>query len=139
MRLRIMAATLLIAAVEVAAVNAGEARLACPKPGKGDETAESLASALFDQGEAAFKKRRYNKALNRFVCSLRLSGHINTVYNIAQVIPYIKRKKRALSLLRGHVEAQDDSWTIKELKKIIIRLEQDLKLSPSWDPASVLH
>ena len=111
----------------------------CSEVSGDEQTPEELAGDLFEEGETAFKKRRYKKALAKFMCSLRLVDHINTVYNIAQVIPFLKNKRKTLKMLHTYVSEHDDSWTSKEVKKIIIKLEQKLKRKPSWDPETILH
>ena len=110
----------------------------CPKL-KEDVSPVEAAGKLFSVAEAAFKKKRYKKALQSFMCSLELAGHINTVFNIAQVIPLVKNKRRSLKWLHKYVEEHEDNWTTRELKKIIIKLEEMMKRDPSWDPETVLH
>ncbi len=110
----------------------------CPKVSE-SEVPEETAGKLFAQGEEAFKKRRFKKALSRFMCSLEIVEHINTVFNIAQVIPFVKNRRTSLRWLHHYVANHEDNWTTRELKKVIIKLEVKMKRKPSWDPDTLLH
>lgn len=117
---------------------AQKAKLRCPKI-TNDAQTETVAGQLFAAGEKAFKKKRYKRALNRFMCSLQLTAHINTVFNIAQVVPLVRNKRVSLMWLHKYVDKHDDNWTTRELKKVIIKLEKIMKRKPSWDPDTLLH
>ena len=118
---------------------ASEAATKCPVLLKEGQTQSEAASELFDEGTAAFKKKHYKKSFRKFMCSLLLADHINTVFNIAQVVPFLKNKRKSLKVLHKYVAEHDDNWTTKEMKKIIITIEKQLKRRPSWEPSTVLH
>ena len=118
--------------------SAQKVKLRCPEVAEND-VPEEVAGKLFSEGETAFKKKRYKKALTKFMCSLQIIDHINTVFNIAQVIPLVKNRRQSLEWLHKYVAEHEDSWTTRELKKVIIKLETMMNRKPTWDPESVLH
>jgi hypothetical protein len=137
MRWSVIGIVLLMLSIPIT-TSAEKPKLRCPKITETD-VPEDMAGKLFSEGEAAFKKKRYKKALTKFMCSLQIIDHINTVFNIAQVIPLVRDRRQSLEWLHKYVKEHEDSWTTRELKKVIIKLETMMNRKPSWDPESVLH
>jgi hypothetical protein len=105
---------------------AEETKTTCPQRPASKAIARDLAGDYFISAERAFKKELFNEALAKFMCSLRLVAHQNTLFNIAHVTTFITNKEAALHLFYAYVEDYPRGKTTKEIKKIIVELEEQL-------------
>lgn len=135
---KIAASFLMIFAVSTAVCEASAQDFKCPpKPAK-EKRARNLAGSYFKKGEKLFVAEKYNKAIDRFLCSMTMVEHPNTVFNIAQSAEAAEDKKRAHDAITAYLEAHPDSATAAELQEIIDELAGELGLGepePQPEPA----
>jgi hypothetical protein len=105
---------------------AEQMKTTCPERPASKAIARDLAGDYFVSAERAFKKELINEALAKFMCSLRLVEHENTLFNIAHVTTFVTDKEAALQLFYAYVEDYPRGKTTKEIKEIIVELEKQL-------------
>jgi hypothetical protein len=105
---------------------AEQTKTTCPERPASKAIARDLAGDYFVSAERAFKQELINEALAKFMCSLRLVEHENTLFNIAHVTTFVTDKEAALQLFYAYVEDYPRGKTTKEIKKIIVELEKQL-------------
>jgi hypothetical protein len=103
-----------------------EKKDACPERPADKAIARDLAGDYFVSAERSFKKELFDDALAKFLCSLRLVEHENTVFNIAHVTNFVTDKEAALHLFYAYVEDYPDGEITEEINEIIIELEEML-------------
>lgn len=96
----------------------------CPEIPEDGNQVTQLAGEYFAAASEAFKKKIFKKAIRLFVSSLCVADHPNTVYNIAQSVYYVKKKKGVIKVLKAFVESREDAPSTSEIKKIVNRLEE---------------
>jgi hypothetical protein len=103
-----------------------EAKNACPERPADEAIARDLAGDYFISAGRSFKKELFDDALAKFLCSLRLVEHENTVFNIAHVTNFVTDKEAALHLFYAYVDDYPDGETTDEIREIIFELEEML-------------
>jgi hypothetical protein len=103
---------------------AEETKNSCPRRPANRELARDLAGDYFKSAERAFNKELFNEALAKFLCSLRLVEHENTVFNIAHVTTFVTDKEAALHLFYSYIEDYPDGKATEEIRRIIVELEE---------------
>ncbi|MCP4692612.1 MAG: hypothetical protein GY859_31520, partial [Desulfobacterales bacterium] len=69
-----------ISMILFAEVGFAEGLAECPERPSDEVEARELAGSLFADGEASFQEKHFDAALAKFVCSLRMAEHENTVF-----------------------------------------------------------
>lgn len=138
---KIAALFLMIFAFSTAVCEVSAQDFKCPpKPAK-EKRARNLAGSYFKKGEKLFVAEKYNKAIDRFLCSMTMVEHPNTVFNIAQSAELAEDKKPAHDAITAYLEAHPDSATAAELQEIIDGLADELGLGepkPESEPEPAL-
>ncbi len=106
----------------------------CPERPADKAIARDLAGDYFVSGERSFKQDLFDEALAKFVCSLRLVEHENTLFNIAHVTNFVKDKEAALQLFYAYVEDHPEGKTAEEIEKIIVELKEMLGKDSAMPP-----
>ncbi len=117
---------LVVALLIAPAVMAKKPRLRCPKTPASEARAQKLAGRLFTKAEHAFSQGRFDRAIKRFLCSLWVAEHENTVLNIAQVISHLddREKEWAAGLMETYIEKKEDRPTTPEIAKLAAELRR---------------
>lgn len=102
----------------------------CPERPKQAGPARDEARKWFDEGERLSKEARYEDALDAFLCSQKMLGHENTVFNIAHISKQIEDKKTTLDRLRTFRKENPDIASAGEIDKLISELEAELGEQP---------
>ena len=132
--MRITTLLLALASVLAAAPAASQDQpTACPEKPADQEIARNLAGSFFSSAERSFKEKRFDDALAKFVCSLRMMDHENTLFNVAHVALFAENKQAALALFRAYVADHPKGRTSREMRKMITQLESE---AGSQEPAS---
>ncbi len=92
--------------------------------------AKNMARKWFDKGEKLSKEARLEDSLDAFLCSQKMKGHENTVFNIAQISKLIENKRSTLKRLRQFREQNPNVESAVEIDKLIIELEEELGEGP---------
>ncbi len=101
----------------------GRGNYRCPERPESDAEIVALAGDLFDDGERLIEKRKFEKGLKKFLCSAEMRDHVNITFNIAQAARYIKNKKKTKKYFQRFVERNPETFTAKELEKLILYLD----------------
>ena len=109
---------------------AQETKSECPNRPAKAARAKNQARKWFDKGEKLSKKARLEDSLDAFLCSLKMKGHENTVFNIAQISKLIDDKRSTLKRLRQFREQNPNVDSAAEIDKLISELEEELGEGP---------
>ncbi len=117
---------LTIFAISTLANTASSKDFTCPpKPANAKKT-RRLAGVYFKKAEELFVAEKYNAAIDRFLCSMTMVEHKNTVFNLAQSAKAASNKQRAHDALVAYLEANPGSTTAAELQELIDQLANEL-------------
>lgn len=102
----------------------------CPAKPAAEKRAQRWAGRWFVKGEQAVKKTRFQEALDAFLCSLYLSPHRNTVFNVAQLTNLVEDKAAATASLKQFREQHPGGEFDDELSDLVISLERAQGILP---------
>lgn len=109
---------------------AQETKSECPNRPARPGMAKKMARKWFDEGEKLSKEARLEDSLDSFLCSQKMMGHENTVFNIAQISKLIENKRSTLKRLREFREQNPNVDSAAEIDKLISELEEELGEGP---------
>ena len=121
---------LVVGLLLAAPLAAQETKSECPNRPAKQGRAKNKARKWFDKGEKLSKEARLEDSLDAFLCSLKMKGHENTVFNIAQISKLIDNKRSTLKRLRQFREENPDVDSAAEIDKLIGELEEELGEGP---------
>ena len=117
---------LILGLLLAAPLAAQDTKSECPnrpaKPGR----AKKMARKWFDKAAKLSKEARLEDSLDAFLCSQKMKGHENTVFNIAQISKLIENKRSTLKRLRQFREENPNVDSAAEIDKLISELEEEL-------------
>ncbi len=122
--------TLVLGLLLAAPLAAQETKPECPNRPAKVARAKNKARKWFDKGEKLSKEARFEDSLDAFLCSLKMKGHENTVFNIAQISKLIDNKHSTLRRLRQFREQNPNANSSAEIDKLISELEEELGEGP---------
>jgi len=108
----------------------------CPKKPPADKRAQRWAGRWFVMGEQAAKQARFQEALESFLCSLHLSPHQNTVFNVAQLTNLVEDKATATTSIKKFREEHPESEFDDELSDLMVSLQKSQGITPVEEPAA---
>ena len=115
----------MVASVSGAQAKHDQKLFRCPATPKDEAAMVTLAEDLFDKGIALSKKERFELALDYFLCSASMVGHINTTFNIAQAARFMRNKQRLRVVLKRFIDKHPQSTTSAALAKLIAVIEKE--------------
>lgn len=98
----------------------------CPERPDRIAKARKLAGTFFSEAEEAFAQERYEPALEKFVCSLRMTPHENTIINIERTLEKTADKSKAATVLKTVRPNIPDGELRVRLDEIIAAIETTL-------------
>ncbi|MBN2341625.1 MAG: hypothetical protein JXX29_02790 [Deltaproteobacteria bacterium] len=101
------------------------ARFKCPAVPSQEKIAVKKAGWYFTAGEKLAKKEKYLMSLDRYLCSLKMKPHSNTMFNIAQVLKLIENKKPAIQRLKKFRTQNEAHPSVPELNQLIAVMEAE--------------
>jgi hypothetical protein len=107
----------------------------CPKKPPADKRAQRWAGRWFTKGEHAAKQAKFQEALDAFLCSLHLSPHQNTVFNVAQLTNLVEDKAAATESIKKFREEHRASEFDDELSDLMVSLQKSQGIAPVEEPA----
>ncbi len=125
-----MILTLVLGLLLAAPLAAQDTKSECPNRPAKLGRAKNMARRWFDKGGKLSKEARYEDSLDAFLCSQKMKGHENTVFNIAQISKLIDNKRSTLRRLRQFREENPDVDSAAEIDKLISELEEELGERP---------
>jgi hypothetical protein len=128
------AVAVLIVAVPLMA-DAGP-KVKCPAKPQNQVRARRMAKKFFNKGGRFATKGQYTRALDSFLCSLRMKGHENTVFNVAQVSKFVKNQKVVKERLERFLEKHPGHDSTVEVEELIASIDGTPYPPPSTQPAS---
>ena len=96
----------------------------CPPVPKQESVALKKAGRYFAVGEKMAVNGAYKKSLERYLCSLKMKEHPNTMFNIAQVAKLIEKKEPALRLLKKFKDKNPEHPAVPEITQLIDKMER---------------
>ncbi|MCK9462882.1 MAG: hypothetical protein M0R80_24935 [Proteobacteria bacterium] len=102
----------------------------CPAKPAAEKRAQRWAGRWFVKGEQAVKKAQFQEALDAFLCSLYLSPHRNTVFNVAQLTNLVEDKAAATASLKQFREQHPGGEFDDELSDLVTSLERAQGILP---------
>lgn len=121
---------LVVGLLMAAPLAAQDAKSECPKRPAKAGRAKNMARKWFDKGGKLSKEARLEDSLDAFLCSQKMRGHENTVFNIAQISKLIDDKRSTLKRLRQFREQNPNVDSAAEIDKLISELEDELGEGP---------
>jgi len=118
--------------------------LDCPDRPGSIAQARKLAGTLFTEATRAFDQQRFKDALRRFLCSMTIIEHENTLINIQKTARETVDKAAAVPLLRGYVSKVPDGKFTPQINEILDVMEAELQAEteevnePEPQPAPVI-
>lgn len=98
--------------------------LDCPEKPEKKAVARKLAGRLFADARSAYSEEDYLTALERFLCSMKMVEHENTVTNIEKTVEAEEDKVGALVLIEAYLENAPESELNEEIANIAAPLAQ---------------
>jgi len=108
----------------------------CPKKPPADKRAQRWAGRWFVKGEQAAKQAKFQEALDSFLCSLHLSPHQNTVFNVAQLTNLVEDKSAAAASIKKFRQEHPESEFDDELADLAVSLDKSQGIAPAEEPAA---
>ena len=108
----------------------------CPKRPAAEKRAKRWAGRWFIKAEKAVKSEKYDVAMDRFLCSLYMAPHENTVFNIAQLTNLVEEKESALTKLEAFTDKNPDHESTPEIKELIGSVERSMGLEEDEEEIS---
>ncbi|MBN2525625.1 MAG: hypothetical protein JXR76_04465 [Deltaproteobacteria bacterium] len=102
----------------------GPKKFKCPAVPGQESLAVKKAGKYFAAGQKMAVQGFYKKSLERYLCSLKMKEHPNTMFNIAQVAKLIDNKKPALHLLKKFRENHPEHPSANEIDQLIAKMEK---------------
>lgn len=96
----------------------------CPPVPKQEAVALKKAGRYFAAGEKLAINGAYRKSLERYLCSLKMKEHPNTMFNIAQVAKLIENKGPILQLLKKFRNRNPEHPSVPEINRLIEKMEK---------------
>jgi hypothetical protein len=101
--------------------------LECPeKPAKA-KAARKLAGRLFSAAESAYVEKRHVEALKKFLCSMSIVAHENTVTNIEKAVGGVSEDEKALALLKEYLARAPDDELTSRIERMAGDLEKKIE------------
>lgn len=120
-----------LAAVKPTWTKADTPLLSCPEKPTDIEKTRKLAGSLFSEAETAFDANLHLKALKRFLCSMMMIEHENTVINIEKTIHKLSDKSDAVPLLRAYAKQASDGIMTGRIISIADGIEEEATRKPT--------
>ena len=95
----------------------------CPAVPEQEDVAVKKAGRFFTAGENLALKGQYNRSMQRYLCSLKMKAHPNTMFNIAQVAKLSDDKTPILKLLNRFREQNPEHAAVPEISRLIAKME----------------
>ncbi len=95
----------------------------CPAVPEQEAVAVKKAGRFFAAGEKLALKGLYNRSMQRYLCSLKMKAHPNTMFNIAQVAKLSDDKTPILKLLNRFREQNPEHVAVPEISGLISKME----------------
>jgi len=95
----------------------------CPAVPEQEAVAVKKAGRFFTAGEKLALKGQYNRSMQRYLCSLKMKAHPNTMFNIAQVAKLSDDKTPILKLLNRFREQNPEHAAVPEISRLIAKME----------------
>ncbi|MBN2716203.1 MAG: hypothetical protein JXX14_10140 [Deltaproteobacteria bacterium] len=109
--------------ISAAAMGAPQ-KFKCPAVPAKDEPALKKAGRFFAVGEKLAINGEYKRSLQRYLCSLKMKAHPNTMFNIAQVAKLIENKAPAIQLLKDFRDKNPEHASVPEINQLIALMEK---------------
>jgi hypothetical protein len=98
-------------------------RFKCPAVPEKEAVAIKKAGRFFTVGEKLALKAQYPKSMQRYLCSLKMKEHPNTMFNIAQVAKLSENKAPILKQLKQFREQNPEHAAVPEISRLIEKME----------------
>ncbi len=121
--------------VEGSSSEAASASFACPERPDKVARARKLAGQFFTEAEEFFDNDRYEEALHRFICSMVMVEHPNTVTNIERTLEKVEDKSGALEILKIYSALRPDGEMKAKMDEIIAGVEASIPPAKQEDTA----
>ena len=95
----------------------------CPAVPAKEEVATKKAGRYFNEGETLAEQEKYLQSLERYLCSLRMKPHPNTMFNIAQLAKLIVVRGPAIQQLIKFRNRNEGHPSVPEINDLIARME----------------
>lgn len=89
-----------------------------------ESIAQKKAGRYFAAGAKLAARQKYKKSLERYLCSLKMKAHSNTLFNIAQISKLVENKTPALRLLRKFRNRNPEHPSVPEVNQLIDKMER---------------
>jgi hypothetical protein len=122
-RARWIAAVVAVLVVAVPLLVDAGPKVKCPAKPQNQVRARRMAKKFFNKGGKFATKGKYTKALDSFLCSLRMKPHENTVYNVAQVAKFVKNQKVVKKHLEAFLAKHPGHDSTQEIEELIASVE----------------
>lgn len=110
----------------------------CPERPNNPTKARKIAGTMFSEAEEAFDQEVYDKALEKFVCSLVMVEHQNTVINIERTLAEMTDKGRAVEILKSYIAAgHADGETKSKMEELVAASEAAANPQPAAENTTV--
>lgn len=117
--------------------NAAAAGFQCPDIPENEEEAIKKAGHHFSKGDKFAKVAKYKKALERYLCSLSMKSHFNTLQNIVNAVNLLDDKEESVAQLGDFLDRNSDAELFDEISTFIVKLELDEAIESAEELAPV--
>jgi hypothetical protein len=100
-----------------------EEEFRCPAVPAKEEVATKKAGRYFNEGAKLAEQEKYLQSLARYLCSLRMKPHPNTMFNIAQLAKLIVVRGPAIQQLIKFRNRNEGHPSLPEITDLIARME----------------
>jgi hypothetical protein len=107
----------------------------CPERPEKVAKARKQAGVLFTEAEDAFDNEKFEQALERFVCSMVMVEHENTVTNIERTLEKVEDKSKALTILQTYTALRPNGDMKAKMDEIIAAVEASIAPPKEADTA----
>jgi len=111
------------------------AAFTCPERPDKQAKARKMAGAYFAEAEQAFDEALYEQALEKFVCSLVMTEHENTVTNIERTLEQLPDRAAALPILKTYDSLGPNGEFKTRIDELIADIEATLAAAKPEEPA----
>lgn len=100
----------------------------CPTVPANEAAAQKRAGRYFSEAQSMVERGRRAEAVERFLCSLKMTPHPNTVFNIQTLAEEVEDKDTILPTMRAFRDENPGNSATPEIADMIAKLEHNLPL-----------
>ena len=95
----------------------------CPPTPSGEDRVMKRAGYFFSSGDKYAAAGKHQKAVERYLCSMQMMPHENTMYNVTQMAGHAEDPKGMIPALQTFVDSNPDNEFVSDVKNLIESIE----------------